>query len=81
MGRQAGRRHQRFTGRDRRVRREPRIAFVFLNVPAMQQPEAYIGKAATLFDDNGALVDNSTREFMQKFLQAFAQWIERNAPR
>jgi chromate reductase len=54
---------------------------VFIDVPAMQQPEAYIGKAATLFDDNGALVDNSTREFLQKFLQAFAQWVERNAPR
>ncbi len=58
-----------------------RQSLVFIDVPAMQQPEAYIGKAATLFDDNGALVDNSTREFMQKFLQAFAQWIERNAPR
>ena len=58
-----------------------RQSLVFLDVPAMQQPEAYIGKAAMLFDDNGALVDNSTREFIQKFLQAFAQWIERNAPR
>jgi chromate reductase len=58
-----------------------RQSLVFIDVPAMPQPEAYIGKAATLFDDNGALVDNSTREFLQKFLQAFAQWIERNAPR
>jgi chromate reductase len=58
-----------------------RQSFVFLNVPAMPQPEAYIGKAASLFDDSGALVDKPTREFMQKFLQAFAQWIERNAPR
>ena len=58
-----------------------RQSLVFIDVPAMQQPEAYIGKAATLFDDNGALVDNSTREFLQKFLQAFAQWVERNAPR
>ena len=58
-----------------------RQSLVFLDVPAMPQPEAYIGKAATLFDDNGALVDTPTREFMQKFLQAFAQWIERNAPR
>ena len=47
----------------------------------MPQPEAYIGGAATLFDDKGALVDESTRKFMQKFLAAFALWIERNAPR
>jgi chromate reductase, NAD(P)H dehydrogenase (quinone) len=58
-----------------------RQSLVFLNVPAMAQPEAYIGHAATLFDDKGALTNESTREFMQKFLAAFAEWIERNAPR
>ena len=58
-----------------------RQSLVFLNVPAMAQPEAYIGNAAALFDDKGALVNESTREFMQKFLLAFAQWIERNAPK
>ena len=58
-----------------------RQSLVFLNVPTMAQPEAYIGNAAALFDDKGALVNESTREFMQKFLAAFAQWIERNAPR
>ena len=54
-----------------------RQSLVFLDVPALQQPEAYISNAAKLFDDKGALTDNSTREFVQKFLQAFAQWIER----
>ncbi len=56
-----------------------RQSFVFLDMPALPQPEAYIGNAASLFDDNGALVNTSTREFVAKFLQAFAQWIERNA--
>lgn len=55
-----------------------RQSLVFLNMPALQQPEAYIGGAAKLFDDNGDLVD-STRDLMQKFLAAFAAWIERNA--
>ena len=32
-----------------------------------------------LFDDKGTLTDESTREFLQKFLAAFAQWVERNA--
>lgn len=54
-----------------------RQTFVFLNVPAMTMPEAYIGQAAGLFDAQGALVNDSTREFLQKFMQAFAQWIER----
>lgn len=58
-----------------------RQSLVFLNVPAMPQPEAYVGNAAALFDDKGALVNESTRGFMLKFLQAFAKWIEQNTPR
>jgi chromate reductase len=50
---------------------------VFLNVPMMQQPEAYVGGAATLFDDQGNLTNASTREFLTKFMQAFADWIEK----
>jgi len=56
-----------------------RQSFVFLDMPPLQQPEAYVGNAASLFDDKGNLTNDSTRQFMQKFLQAFAQWIERNA--
>jgi chromate reductase len=58
-----------------------RQSLVFLNVPMLQQPEAYVGGAAALFDDKGALVNEATRGHMQKFLTAFAQWVERNAPR
>ncbi len=32
-----------------------RQSFVFLDMPAMQQPEAYIGAPRKLFDDSGAL--------------------------
>jgi chromate reductase, NAD(P)H dehydrogenase (quinone) len=58
-----------------------RQSLVFLNVPMLQQPEAYVGGAGALFDEKGALVNESTRAHMQKFLAAFAQWVERNAPR
>ena len=58
-----------------------RQSLVFLNVPAMPQPEAYIGGAAELFDANGKLTKDSTREFLQKYLQAFAAWIEANIKR
>ena len=56
-----------------------RQSLVFLDMPAMPQPEAYIGGAAKLFDEKGALISDSTREFLQKYLQVFAQWVERNA--
>jgi len=56
-----------------------RQSFVFLDMPAMQQPEAYIGNAAALFDEQGALANDSTRAFLAKYMQAFAAWVERHA--
>ena len=55
-----------------------RQSLVFLDVPVMPQPEAYIGGAANLFGPDGAITNDTTREFVTKFLAAFAQWIERN---
>lgn len=52
-----------------------RQSLVFLNVPTMQQPEAYIGNAGTLFDDAGKLQNAGTREFLTKYMAAFADWI------
>ena len=53
-----------------------RQSLVFLNVPAMQQPEAYIGNAANLFDINGNLANDAIREFISKFINAFDEWVE-----
>ncbi|MGO4704150.1 NADPH-dependent FMN reductase [Microvirga sp. 2MCAF38] len=58
-----------------------RQSLVFLNVPAMQQPEAYVGNVASLLDENGRLVNEGTREFLGKFMAAFADWIEKNGKR
>lgn len=55
-----------------------RQSLVFLNVPAMPQPEAYIGGAAKLFDDSGNLTNESTRELLRKFMGAFAAWVARH---
>ncbi len=55
-----------------------RQSLVFLNLPTLQQPEAYIGNVAALFDDNGTLTNESTREFLQNFMKEFAVWIEKN---
>jgi chromate reductase len=56
-----------------------RQALVFLNMPAMAQPEAYVGGAADLFDEQGALKKPETRQFLEKFLAAFAHWIDKTA--
>jgi chromate reductase len=56
-----------------------RQALVFLNVPVMQQPEAYISEAAGLFDDAGKLKNDDTRAFLKKFMEAFEQWVAKLA--
>ncbi|SRR5690606_170833 len=52
-----------------------RQSLVFVNVATMAQPEAYIGNATTLFDDEGNLTNESTKEFLRSFMEAFENWI------
>lgn len=58
-----------------------RQSLVFLNVPTMQQPEAYIGEAGALFDEDGRLIDERTRNFLQRFILAYEEWVETNFPK
>src|SRR5258707_1803729 len=53
-----------------------RQSLVFLNVPTMQQPEAYVGHVDKLFDEHGKLVSDGTRKFLQDSMQTFANWVE-----
>jgi chromate reductase, NAD(P)H dehydrogenase (quinone) len=55
-----------------------RQSLVFLNVPAMQQPEAYIGSAASVLDNQGNVTNDDTRKLLKRFMEAFAAWIEKN---
>jgi len=56
-----------------------RQSLVFLDMPALQQPEAYIGGAGELFDESGGLKKPETKKFLESFLAAFAAWIDRTA--
>jgi len=56
-----------------------RQSLVFLNVLTLQQPEAYIGGADKLFDAEGKLANPGTRDYLGKFMQAFADFIARHA--
>ena len=53
-----------------------RQSLVFLDMPAMQQPEAYIGNAGALFDDEGNVTKEDRRTLLQNFASTFATWIE-----
>lgn len=54
-----------------------RQSLVFLNVPCLQQPEAYLGGAGTFFDESGKLADK-VQPFLQSFIDAYAQWVEQH---
>jgi chromate reductase len=55
-----------------------RQSLVFLNMPCMQGPEAYVGGIANKLNGD-QLSDDSTRSFLQNFIDGFNTWVERNA--
>ena len=56
-----------------------RQSLVFLDMPALQQPEAYISDIAKLFNEAGDVTDARTQAFLASIMQAFAAWLARNA--
>lgn len=57
-----------------------RQTLVFFDMPLLQQPEAYVGNAGTLFDDDGRFTNEGTEAFFKTFVDAFAGLVERTVP-
>lgn len=55
-----------------------RQSLVFLDMPAMQQPEAYISGVDKLFDDSGQVSNDSTRAYLGRIMTTYAAWLETN---
>jgi chromate reductase len=54
-----------------------RQAGVFLNMPVMQQPEAYFGHVTDdSFDGSGCLKDGPLKDLVMVIAEAFANWVE-----
>ena len=51
-----------------------RQILVYLNMPALPQPEVLIGSAHEKFDQNGNLTDDPTRERIRQMLEALVRW-------
>ena len=58
-----------------------RQSLVFLDMPVLQQPEAYIGAADKLFGADGKLNNEGTAGFLKKYAETFAAWIETHSKR
>ncbi|MCX7080039.1 MAG: NAD(P)H-dependent oxidoreductase [Pseudomonas sp.] len=54
-----------------------RQSMVFLDVPCMQQPEAYLSGAGSAFDEAGK-PSEAVRPFLQKFINAYGVWVEQH---
>ena len=48
-----------------------------LDVYTMQQPEAYIGNIMGIIDENGNVIKEDTKNFLQGYVNAFIDWIEK----
>ncbi|EHL29283.1 NADPH-dependent FMN reductase [Legionella drancourtii] len=55
-----------------------RQTFVFLDIPALQQPEAYIGNAGNLFNAQDELASEDTKKFLRNFIETYANWVALN---
>ena len=54
-----------------------RQSCVFLNMPVMQQPEAYLGHVTDdSFDESGCLKDGPLKDLVTKLAHAFHDWVE-----
>ena len=54
-----------------------RQAAVYLNMPLMAQPEAYLGNVSdTSFDENDCLNDGALKDVITTLAHAFAGWVE-----
>ena len=57
-----------------------RQMLTFFDMPVLQQPEAYVGSAHTLFDEEGGLANEATEGFFTAFMEAFGHLVGRNVP-
>ena len=56
-----------------------RQSVVFLEMPMMPAPELYVGHVDKVLEAGGKVANDATRELFAKFLDRFADFVQRNA--
>ncbi|UQS81667.1 NAD(P)H-dependent oxidoreductase [Bombilactobacillus folatiphilus] len=55
-----------------------RQSLVFLNMPTLQQPEAYLGGVSNYISEtDGSITNKGTKKFLQSIVDAFVELIQR----
>lgn len=52
-----------------------RQVLTFLNVPTLQQPEAYVGNVMASLDAYGVVADDSLKGFLKQYQDALVKWV------
>ena len=52
-----------------------RQSLVYLNMPVMQQPEAYFSNAGNLLNADGSVKTEETKKIFTTFMKSFEKWI------
>ena len=50
---------------------------VFLDIPLMQQPEAFVRYSEGLLADDASVTDEGVRKFLANFVDKYLQWVDR----
>ncbi len=56
-----------------------RNVLAYLDVPTLGQPEAFIQMKAGLFDADGNIAVESTKEFLQGWMDRYVAWVRKHA--
>ena len=59
------------------VQQHLRNVLAYLDVPTLGQPEVFIHFTEGLIDSEGNITNESTRKFLQSFMDRYVRWIER----
>ncbi|PWG00050.1 NADPH-dependent FMN reductase [Levilactobacillus bambusae] len=55
-----------------------RQPLVFLNMPTLQQPEAYLGHVNQMLDDDQKVSNPGTIQYFQSIVDAYVEFLDRN---
>ena len=58
-----------------------RNMLAYLDMPTLGQPEMFIQNKPGLFAADGEIGPEDTRQFLQKFMERFADWVKHHADR
>ena len=56
-----------------------RNILAYLDMPTLGQPEVFVHARDGLFDDGGNLADDKTREFLQRWMSKYVEWVTKHS--